>query len=302
MKDEYFNVSPDSRIAIYSAGLFGRETVDKLKERNYEVCCIIDRNPVCCEYKNIPVISVTEIELLHNIEDLVFFICLRNGLLHEDIARILYGYGVNKIIYLPDGKSLDKMHRYRQNYRFMTMGEFENMSHVPVYFPEKSQYIICETNKSIVFWCSCEDLYIQKKNKNNPWEDPEDYIDIKVRDADYYFNLFYFLRGGVKKKDVMKYMMLQGYHTEAQQEECLSDRMHLYETYENAMKYDPYFFADSPAKSVYRKENTLYILDGVHRTVYLMLKGYDRVPVQVKKEDYFLYCVNGGALSCTCSQ
>ena len=46
------------------------------------------------------------------------------------------------------------------------------------------------------------------------------------------------------------------------------------------------FFIQSPARAVWNGKNGFYVLDGCHRSHFLISEGYDRVPIFVSSIDY----------------
>ena len=109
-----------------------------------------------------------------------------------------------------------------------------------------------------------------------------------------YKNLFDYLFG--KSLEVPKdYLELQR-ETLYEQKELLCNRKKLFSCFESHYENDYNFFLYSPANAQWNENGYFNISDGLHRMIYLIEKGKNKVPIVVSNEDFskFIEFQNGG--------
>ena len=73
-------------------------------------------------------------------------------------------------------------------------------------------------------------------------------------------------------------------------EYILKDRREMIEVFEDALKYDMLFFTDAPSEVLYNAQGKCFTMkDGLHRSHFLIDKGYKEVPVIVTRTDFELW-------------
>ncbi len=303
MGEKYFDLQQHSKIWIYGAGENAQSYCRELMKQGYHVEGFLDRNAknlitVCDRKVYLPMDAKRVIP-----KDAVIIISLRNGLQQEAVAEELAGAGFCHLIYLPMHikQSLDVRKRYRQNYTHLMEYDFAQIKQVPVYEfgKEAFQYVLIEQNaEKVSFWCPVRDLHsgISVADEIKQRWDIDDtlvnqYVDIKIGELRPYVELFQYFRDD--KTDVTFYLELQGRKTPEQKKSLLEDRKKLYEVFEQAYKYDMSFFTDSPSLCAWNEKGYFNMYDGLHRAHYLISKGYEEVPISVKREDYEKYILCG---------
>lgn len=235
---------------------------------------------------------------LREFGDDVAIVCLNNGMNHRNIARLLFSCGINRILYLPMDNCTPQNDAslLRQAYFHILNGDFDKINSIPIY--NECDEGIIEYNKNwVMFWCPSELLFTftedmlihgleaslkARKYLFQKW------CNVKLRDYVPYINLFKFLSGD-KSADIEPYLLLQR-ESQDERDALLEDRKELYVLYENSIKYNLSFFTDSPTKVQFdAEEHRFHVEDGLHRAIYLIAKGYNRIPVVVETSSYNVY-------------
>lgn len=294
---ETFSVDKSSNIAIYGAGRRSLELCNVLIASDYNICCIVDREPFVENYMSIPVVSVEDFEKEGN-DGIILIIGLQDGCKHEEIAKwACYKCHIGRILYIPTKyrKSLADMQTIRRAYNDLLNGEYSKLHNIPQYYELKNELIVIELgDKRISFWCPSNILYTQTVEDVkrvldiNPNRDEEQqlskYLGVKLNECSSYQSLIKWDRKEIDyPEDYVRMHQLEGYSFD--EEILLNNRVHLLEKYRFALKFDMSFFIDSPCLGTVR-DNRLIITDGCHRASFLISEGYEFVPVSISVEEY----------------
>lgn len=283
---ERFSIGRDDEIILYGYNLYCKQQADRLIESGYTVAGIIDQNADGREtYRGIEILN--SVEKFSISEKSCVFIMLQNGMLHWEIVRDLYRYGVMRAVFLPMKTGFysdDIQNEFILQYNYMMENSYSVMK-VP-YLRDEMFDQICRTwrpgrsldNGEYIIW-------IIKDLLRTTTTEKERYRDIPIADFRPYVNLFSFLAGD--KRDISEYIRLYGFapFPEASEEALayvIKKRKGLYEFFEEKFRSgsEGYFAAAAP-KAVWNVNGYLNLCEGQHRSVYLLTKGMDYLPVRV---------------------
>lgn len=297
--DRRYLFSSREQIVLYGLNSISKRVAKKLYYSNYEIKGIIDRkfNQGCVQIIDVEGYLVKPLSLtkLRDLSSPIVIICLNNGMLHREVARMLNSeYGIEKIIFLP----MDNFTPYqdasliRRAYSRILSGDFGDVGELPKYREYESE-VIEVNNYEISFWCPIDAVYTfsvemlekieQHLTDRKMFLVP--YCNTRIKDYKPYIHLFEYLSGR-GDANIQDYLILHR-NNENDRQRLLNDRQRLFEVYEHMVKYDICFFTDSPTRVIYDvREKCFHVEDGLHRAIYLITKGYDKVPVRCTITDY----------------
>jgi len=305
-------------VLLYGFNDISRKLIISFHAANIVVDGVIDQrfaeSPTNREINNITWIELDgeKIRTISPHKDLRLFsedvaiVCLNNGMNHRSVARLLSSRGIERILYLPmdDFTPQNDASIIRQTYFHTLNGIFDNIGYIPKY-NECEEGIIGYDKNWVMFWCPCELLFTftegmlehgleeglkKRKQLFQKW------CDVELSQYVPYINLFRLLSGD-DSANIEQYLLLQR-EDKDERIALLEDRRNLFLLYENAIKYNLSFFTDSPTIVQFDKvKNRFHVEDGLHRAIYLIVKGYNKVPVAVKTSSYNVYKHNASRLS-----
>lgn len=301
-----FSINKSNNFILYGKNKTCEKLVKLLSEKGYSISGIIDgkfeghlNEFITINGQNIRALNPNA--SLNEYKDDIAVICLNNGMNHRSVARRIFLSGLIKILYLPMDNLTPKVEAsiIRQAYFHLFNGEWDSLDVVPCY-RETDANIIDEGQRFISFWCPIDYVFTFD---NSALEDITEahlidrkkellcYSNIKISEYKPYLDLFGFLSGNVDV-NVDDYLRLQR-GSDDSRKALLEDRKKLYIIFENHLKYDIDFFTDSPTKARYNKKFKVFnVEDGLHRAIYLIFKGYKKIPLVVRKDDYIVFLKN----------
>jgi len=261
---------------MYGGGYYGVGYVNRLLKAGYNVIGILDKEPK--NVKNPPVpVSVPELSVnrFGYIDEVFIWICVSNGFLHLEIARKLYSMGYKKILLLPLFLNSKNAKEMICSYNSFCLGNYnaditfyeniwdvyasdyilsENSGYVTVQIPENHLYGLStdkDTRRSNPF-------SLHKVTKNNPLKDDE------------FVPLRHLKENFIEIFD--------------------KNRNDLYSDFESALFNNSDVFIQCAGFAQLSKSYKYwYILDGYHRASFLLIKGFQTVPMRVRKEEWNIY-------------
>ena len=294
---DFFEFNKECKIAIYGSGVGGISLYKELLQNEYEVLYFIDqigRPGLKIEGKD--VINLNDLKMQTS-KDIVIFISLQNALIHEEIAAQLFALGYDRLLYYPSSNSYEYMKIMREIYINIQCKDFSRIIRVPKYLA-RNDNIILENSMHVALWVNVEIVRFKTKEMlsrplavanrlkaaQKKWNKyaGKPLIEIKP-----YIELFRYLEGSGNYPEEYLDLMRPG-ATEEEKEALLNDREKMYLIYERSRKYDPDMLIFAPIQVEY-SENCLYVIDGMHRAIYLYLQGYEMIPVIMYKNDYDHY-------------
>lgn len=297
-----FDLDRLNPIFLYGDNYIARRMCTNLREEGYDVRAIIDRRYVELQKESCG-LELMSLELLQESEfskDAVIIVCMASGLTHESVLPDLMEKGFENIIYLPMliNRPLLEQEIIRRAFLAVMSGTFDAVADIPktIELSDIRTVIVYKNKKETAFLCpvsilrtATEEIIkrdvlpgregLQKKISRNSFELP-------LAELESYKQLFSYLMG--QDSYPSEYLSLMR-ETNEEQQKLLENRRSLLEVYEQNYEYNFSFFLYSPARAEWNQNGYLNISDGLHRCVYLMLKGKKFVPVVVKNEDFIQY-------------
>lgn len=278
------------KIIIYGYNsLFGRHDylVKHLQDAGFDLYAIIDQRA-----ESLPITAVTCDEFLQKFtgykEDYMFILNCNNANTHIFIAEMLYSRGFKNIIFLPFDKRFDrtKAHLMREYFNQILFGAITGDEKLPSYdelSPGQKVQIIRDYGEYISFWIPADLLCLTDipvaKDTDNSYQTSH-FNAVLAQDYTSYLELYDFFFNNGPYPAAYIASRLAG----RDEKKVLEDRKRLFEELENQLKYDPNFFIDSPVFVVFNRIRRLFILlDGLHRTIFLLKNGYQQIPVICNK-------------------
>ncbi|MGN0739635.1 MAG: hypothetical protein ACI4LX_05630 [Treponema sp.] len=289
-----------SCVFLYGDNFIARKLLGSLRKSDYFVKAIIDRRYKTLQ-KEADGLELLSLDLLHeNIKDAVVVICLASGLTHESVLSDLIKKGFENIIYLPmlTNRPLLEQEVIRRAYLDITAGNFDAISSIPktISLSKNDTIIIFENTKQTSFLCPVQLLHTatEKTLQTDVLPDREsltrqfvkDCLELPLENLIPYRQLFSYLMGN---GDYPKVYLDWLRNTEEEKKELLENRKQLLQVYEQNYEYNFSFFLYSPARAEWNKKGYINICDGLHRCIYLMMKGKKMVPVVMQNDDYMAY-------------
>jgi len=293
-----YRVSRDETVLIYGGGVYGVGCASAMLERGYNVAGIIDRAPEGVNDAPVPVFLPDE--ALSQFGNGVFvFVGLARGTNHMEIALMLSGKGYGRFLCLPFWLGGARAKAMTAAYNSFFTGD--EQTDIPYYddlfILTPDDYVMNETSGFVTAWISKEHLFADFSNTvpaiDNPYflhttlpyvyDDLLTKEDIKVeegllektgtgtgiipnfRKPLYTWNAFY--RKGFEKR---------------RKELCVF----LEQAFNNSIDY----FTRIPSPVTLSEcGNHWFILDGHHRSAFLLLKGFNTIPICAKREEWETY-------------
>ena len=315
--NNYFSLNKNTPIIIYGMAKTGVELYKNLVIAGFNIIGFIDKK--CNEstngenvffFKNIT-------EAMQIVDDFTIIISIRNSIEQNNIAENLYKNGCDKIIFLPtiingNNKNIDLM---RKVYRNIDKGIFiEYHNEIPYYF-------------SIINSCGLDDFYFNSRDGyctvllpiSLLYMESIDYyqklIDVYGIDCipEYYeknivankplIELFKFLENG--NGDIDFYNMKvnkkeNSIHKNSTtiNQMWINDRKKCFMLLSDGLQNNESFFWKSAIPVEWNKKGYFNLTDGKHRGVFLYLKGFNLIPVEMKVSDYEIWMNRKMAKKC----
>lgn len=296
--DNFFTLSKQTKIMIYGTGVGGVAINRSLSKQGYRVYCFIDKRAE--ELKCVDGIRVVDLHyFVNNAQppNAVVIISLQNALIHDDVAKELQDIGFSNIIFFPKNLDRSYMRMMRIVWLKIQMYDYENLGNIPKYSQRGFDFLF-ESNTHIALFVPKSDLRMKTMDMmrdsisaelNEDLQLWEEYAGKEIQEITPYSQLFDYLEGKTcDRPDKYLRGKLKQRKKEAE-DALLDDRQRMYEDYKNALKYDPDMFLMAPIKVECGGSHRLFIIDGMHRALFLVRSGYDCLPVLMSKSDYVEY-------------
>lgn len=298
--EDSFCLSQASPIFLYGDNFIARKLLKNLCNIGYSIKAIIDKKYTIRQIENSG-LELVSLELINDIpNDSIVIIALSNGLMHEKVKSDLCKKGFHNILYLPmlPNRPIIEQDIIRRAYYDVTKNLLSSSTAIPQTFDEVNNAEIIQIFKNereTAFLCNTNLLRTatEKTVRNNVLPGREKllergikYLELPLKDNMPYIELFDYLAGMGSYPD--KYLYIQR-ETDVQRNILLEDRKKLYDVYEQNYEYNFSFFLYSPACAEWNEKGYFNVIDGLHRCIYLMLKGKQEVPIVVTNEDFNKY-------------
>lgn len=313
-----FELNRDNSIVVYGASLMAISWLEKAVLKGFTIKVFIDKSAekIKC-VRNVPVITL-ETYCRNADKDDIVIIMLQNVMWHEDIVKNLAKIGVRKVIFFPmtsrkiaNKEDLSSLRiKYHECIKFLFD---DSIKDIPIlnYFEsyDGNEGMIWEERDECVVWAPIELCYsIEGIDACDIWK--SDYTQEAIQLCEKYlynknlFNvypyweLFSYLKG--EMNDCSLYLKIFGreghiHHEKYDDDVLLKDRNELIEIFKEEACKGNTFFEESPADSGVGKLGRVVIYDGLHRSIFLIDRGYCWIPIRMDGKSY-KYLYNGEAV------
>lgn len=296
-----FDITKENRLYIYGGGELGRSFYRQLKKDGFCVKGIIDKNADKLKTEDgFHIISVKGYKSCF-IDDDVIIVCVHNALWHTEIVESLKIIGINNILFIPLNKDYSRLgsnemlkaynhfvnREYNQLKGIPTLSSLQNHSITP------SKAVIKETNDSVVCWVDITSLYTSESvgyaTKRNAPKELEEYVDTPMPGMKPYVNLFKLLAGqdgGESDSFLRLCKRFQNSIDEYSDEEFIADRFDLYNELSIQLNFGIERLIESAPDCKWNSKGFFNLLDGMSRTTFLYSRGFQFVPVKIKRNEF----------------
>lgn len=292
-----FSLSEDQYIAIYGCTQRGINVKKILQQTGFSNFLFIDQKST--EYMDETVMTFFEFESAYknSSEKVTIFISLQNAIEHQKIAERLSGCGYDKIIFLPanprcNEKAAAQMRRY---YNRLLTGKVCVAEQIPDYreiVEDTALYIkngVIEDDSGYVkLWMHINNIFVNKA-QTTVIDLHREYYGKCLAAVDHYQAVFKYFEVGEESEALWKYMSAQGYRNSdgSFSKVKIEDRYKLWCLYKNELNRGMSFFISSAPEVIANEWGGFNICDGLHRAVFLFMRGFSYLPVKMKRELFY---------------
>lgn len=291
-----FCFTKELRLILYGVNFVSEGLYHTLKDAGYHVEAFFDRRhrELDGQYP-VPVCALSEDPFESEEKDgFCVAILLQNAMQHESIARKFLKRGYRRILFAPmSGGLQDEMaEALRKAYNLLLEGEYQELRDIPILHEDLFEQeaaalhsVIREEGDHLVVWVPVELL----RSGLDFLEYPES-INIPLSAYTHYLELFQYLQGEggdcqiyLERWEALRYKFPNSYTDK----DFLMQRKQLLETYMTELNKGMNFFTSSAATAVWNDElKALNLVDGHHRSVFLLMQGFRYIPVRITREDF----------------
>lgn len=300
---DQFVFSKDASYYIYGYTAVGRRIAYFLRQNGYQVDGFIDRNAEELQKK-----SKEQIIYLEDAEistACIIIISCRNIVTQHQVAEYLCSKGFLKLIFMAAGShySVEYAETIRDVWERLNAGMLPSCFELPSYRRNSSriseEYLLQDRGENVVAWIPIELLY-SKTAEESVKEFRETGIlnalnlsriegtnDEPVVCSETLTSLFDFLlnhRGNCA--DYVR--MYAGFSGRDMKQQSL-DRMSVLRVWDYELERGIKYFIEAAASVKWNPKGYFNVIDGAHRSMYLFYRGFTKVPVSIKKEEYQQY-------------
>ncbi|MDR0674307.1 MAG: hypothetical protein LBF93_11810 [Zoogloeaceae bacterium] len=275
-----FIISKQEPVILYAGGVFGRRRCRAMLGAGFNIVAIADRDPSGVMDAPLPVHTAEECyEIFGNV---AMIVVTAYGLGHIDIVKNLRAIGFTRALFLPASlrsKSAKKMigiwNEFIEGIYDGIIPDFDALFEVSAddyTISQKNGFVTALVHKNHIKLLTKEGVELISKETDNPH-------------AAYFFenkNLNSMILGAMFGSPIDDPRVVEIFMNETRN----IARM---EHYRN-MLFDIRDFYEAPALAVFSlSQNAINIIDGNHRTVFLVMSGITGIPVRLPKEDWEAY-------------
>ena len=282
---------------LYGANDYLKSVLKTLRNNNISIGCIVDKRAEDLkEIQGIPVFTEEDIREYGTHQDLLVFMLLQNAMQHDEIAERLSSFGYERIVYVPmsDVPGNTKASQLRNIYNLVMLGDLLSIRGIPRYDQKiYSEWtvgdIIFESINFVTTIIPAEIVYTNPKWVCAGRSELLKYADIPLIEYTPYIELMKWLFG--EEADLTEYLNDYGvnsckYNNEYTDNTILNRRKQLFELWEKHYAANDKLFEDSAPLVEYNLKGYFNLLEGQHRSLFLIKKGCTMIPVRMKKSDF----------------
>lgn len=299
-----FDFSKELQIILYGVNVYTEELCQNLLEEGYQIKAIFDRR-----YKELVHLDSVRVYSMDNNpflkedkSEYCVIIMLQNAMQHERIARELVKYGYTKILFIPMNTDINHTlaNKLRYCYNAVLLHQYSKVIKVPIteqkIFEQKllNKYsIIKREGEFCIVWLPAEIIYTNplSRTKDNP--KLAKYANVPLMAYFPYVKLFQYLQGN--KDASLQYLDEYGknsckYENSFTDREIVIQRNRLLEIYAEQLNYGMGFFiASAPLAEWNAQEAVFNLLEGQHRSLFLLMHNLRYIPIRITVRDYEIW-------------
>lgn len=296
-----FDITKENRLYIYGGGELGRSFFRQLKKDGFCVKGIIDRNADRLKTEeSIYILNVDSFTHCFKNDDVVI-VCVHNALWHTEIVESLKRIGVNNILFIPLNKDYSRLrsNELLKAYNHFVNREYNKLKNIPTlsllldHSITPAKAVLKDTDDSVVCWIDITSLYTSESvgyaTKRYAPKELEAYVDTPMPGMKPYVNLFRLLaglEGGEADSFLRLCKRFQNSIDEYSDEEFIGDRFDLYNELNSQFNFGLERFIESAPDCKWNDKGFFNLLDGMSRTTFLYTRGFQFVPVKIKRNEF----------------
>lgn len=296
-----FDITKENRLYIYGGGELGRSFFRQLMKDGFCVQGIIDRNAEKLKAEERIFILSVECFAHYFKNDDVVIVCVHNALWHTEIVESLKRIGVNNILFIPLNKDYSRLwsNEMLKAYNYFINREYNKLKNIPTlsllldHSITPAKAVLKETDNSVMCWIDITSLYTSESvgyaTKRYAPVELEAYADTPMPGMIPYVNLFRLLagqEGGEADSFLRLCKRFQNSIDEYSDEEFISDRFDLYNELSSQFNFGIERFIESAPDCKWNCKGFFNLLDGMSRTTFLYTRGFQFVPVKIKRNEF----------------
>lgn len=308
---QYYNVNKNTNFIIYGAGLIGINVYNHLINNGFNVIAFLDKRANEIKiHKNIKILYPKSNYITNEEkQNSVIVITLANVFDHYFIAKQLYKLGYKNILFM-DKSIGNNTNKYADILNNCYEDLLEGNCIVSKVFPIFNSYdnyrkdninslIIKDNGNDIIAYVPSELLYTEKNRNENVlnnrfsmYYDYSVYFSLPILSL---FNTFEGKKGYDLKTYIEFYKTSHSKFSLIDDQEALrhvKDRYKVYNNMSMALNIDKSYFEKNPVKVKWNEKGYFNIVDGHHRTLFLLAKNLYLIPCKIMQSDYTKYINN----------
>jgi len=271
-KNVDYSISKSSPIFIYGAGLLGTETCKRLLAEDYTLLGVIDRRGASVEAP----VSVYRLGEEPFVSEACVCVCLAIGVEHFPVARQLYSRGYRRIFFLPLFLKSKAAKTMMTLYNRFVAGEYAELGNIPLYDElwkvNIEDYFIREVGDFVTVMVHSDHVYTGKEKR----DEAHPFINYIPKATDE--SRLWFCDLPLGNRRVRSDMQTK-----------LDRREDVRSLLENALFDGLEYFIDVASPAQYNPNGYFNLLDGHHRSSFLLKKKFKGIPLRVFRTDYEQY-------------
>lgn len=300
----YFDFNKNDNILLYGINNYSEKQLKSLTEQSFKVIAFFDKRGVeSGEYCNLPIYKIEDNPFIDikDKDNFCIIIMLQNAIQHDDIVEAFCLQGFYKFIFVPMSKRLKRgiANNLRVNYNYMMEYQYKNMVNIPCIYKNSSvneidsnSSVIADENNWKLVWLPIELIYTNPSHIIQNSKEILKYADIPLIAYFPYIELFKYLDG--KSYNVSQYLNEYGvnsckYNNDFKDKDILIQRKKLFDIFQSEINMGMDFFISSAPPVEWNKKGFFNLMEGQHRSVFLLYKGLTYLPVRMNINDFDIW-------------
>ena len=290
-KRKGYNIGVDTQLILYGYNNMAVKLYEKMTEDGYKVSMFVDKRAKELENSvGVKIVDIDNVKLEHKPERYALVIMLYNAVQHDDIAKMFNDkYDIDKIIYVPmaDINEDDYSNILRNKYNDFINGEYDKLVGIPYYengvLAYENNLDLDNIGEYVDVMINSELVYTEKNPQKIRSQYMKKYADIPVCALEPYKQLFRYFSGTDHDVDLYFNVYYEGV---SDKKPIMLHRKMLYDVYVREINKGMEFFKTSAPIAIWNDRGYFNLLEGHHRSVFLLERGMTQIPVRLSKEDY----------------